>query len=62
MLAFRTLTYVPIDRRGLVPEMLAPAERDWLDSYHAEVWARLSALVSAPARDWLKQATAPIWR
>ena len=62
MLAFRTLTHVPIDRRGLVPEMLAPAEREWLDSYHAEVWARLSGQVSAPARDWLKQATAPIWR
>ena len=62
MLAFRTLTHVPVDRRGLVPEMLAPAEREWLDSYHAEVWARLSGQVSAPARDWLKQATAPIWR
>lgn len=62
MLAFRTLTHVPIDRRGLVPGMLAPAERDWLDAYHAETWARLSGLVSDPARDWLKQATAPIWR
>ncbi len=62
MLAFRTLTHVPIDRRGLVPGMLAPAERDWLDAYHAETWERLSGLVSDAARDWLKQATAPIWR
>lgn len=62
MLAFRTLTYVPIDRRGLVPEMLHRDECAWLDAYHAECWTRLSSLVSAEARDWLKQATAPIWR
>ena len=60
MLAFRTLTWVPIDRRLIVPAMLAPGERDWLNAYHAEVAARIGPRLSAAAQDWLRAATAPI--
>ncbi|MCA8878806.1 MAG: aminopeptidase P family protein [Rhodobacteraceae bacterium] len=60
MLAFRTLTYVPIDRNGMIVEMLSAGERAWIDEYHAETWRRLSPLVSEPARDWLKQATSAL--
>ena len=60
MLEFQTLTWVPIDRRLIVPELLSTAERDWLNAYHAEVLRRVGPQVSDPARHWLTEACAPI--
>lgn len=60
MLTFRTLTWVPVDRRLILAEMLSPAERAWLDAYHAEVAARIGPRLSDFARDWLLTATAPL--
>ncbi len=60
MLSFRTLTFVPIDRRLIVPEMLGVEERAWLDAYHALVSEKIAPRVSAAARHWLKRATAPL--
>ena len=59
-LAMETLTWVPIDRRLIDPAMLSAAEIAWIDSYHAEVLARLATRVSDGARDWLKAACAPL--
>lgn len=60
MLAFETLTLVPIDRRLILPGLLSAAERAWLDAYHAEVRARIAPLLEGSARDWLIAATAPL--
>lgn len=60
MLQFRTLTYAPIDRRLIVPEMLTASEKDWLNSYHQDCYARLAPRVTAQTRDWLSQATQPL--
>ena len=60
MLAFETLTFVPIDRRLVVAQMLSTGERDWLNGYHAEVRAKVAPLVSDAARAWLENACAPI--
>lgn len=60
MYAFETLTWVPIDRRLIVAEMLSPAERDWINTYHQTVFDKVGDSVGAPARDWLERATAPI--
>ena len=60
MLAFETLTFTPIDRRLVVPAMLSPGERDWLNAYHAEVMRKIGPKVSDMARNWLAEATAPI--
>lgn len=60
MLAFETLTWAPIERRLILPAMLSPGERAWLDAYHAEVEARIGPRLSAPARAWLARACAPI--
>lgn len=60
MLRFRTLTYAPIDRRMIVPEMLTPDERDWLNTYHQECFERLAPRVQPEVRDWLSQATEPL--
>jgi Xaa-Pro aminopeptidase len=59
-LAFETLTFVPFDRRLILADDLSPAERRWLDAYHAEVREKLADRVSAVARDWLFAATAPL--
>ncbi|QIE41760.1 aminopeptidase P family protein [Rhodobacteraceae bacterium SC52] len=60
MLAFRTLTYVPIDQRAIDIPALTVQERDWLDTYHAECRSRLEPLVSPAAREWLDRATRPL--
>ncbi len=57
-LSFETLTYVPIDRRLIVTEMLSPTERVWINAYHAEVARRLT--VEGATAKWLEQATAPL--
>ncbi len=60
MLDWRTLTFVPIDRRLIKAEMLDLAARDWLNAYHAEVAEKLGPRLSSDAKLWLDAATAPI--
>lgn len=60
MLNWRTLTFAPIDRRLIVTEMLTPAERKWLNSYHAEVAEKIGPRLSSGAKTWLDAAVAPI--
>jgi len=59
-LEFETLTFVPLDRRLILTDSLAPGERDWLNAYHAQVLARIGPRVSPPAYEWLTKATAPL--
>ena len=59
-LSFETITFVPIDKRLILPEMLSGDERGWLNAYHAEVWGKISSLVEGEVKDWLRQATAPL--
>ncbi|GHF44048.1 aminopeptidase P family protein [Seohaeicola zhoushanensis] len=59
-LNWRTLTFVPIDRRLIVTAMLSAAERAWLDAYHAEVAEKIGPRVTPSARSWLEAATAPL--
>jgi Xaa-Pro aminopeptidase len=60
MLRFRTLTWVPIDRRLIDPSVMAPDELAWLNAYHAEVRARVAPRLDGTAAGWLIQATAPV--
>ncbi|NIZ12940.1 aminopeptidase P family protein [Phaeobacter sp. HF9A] len=60
MHAWRTLTFAPIDRRLVVPGMLSAGERDWLNSYHAEVFHKIAPRLSASASKWLEAACAPL--
>jgi Xaa-Pro aminopeptidase len=59
-LDFETLTFAPIDRRLIARDMLAEAERLWLDGYHAACRDRIGPLLSAPARHWLERQTMPL--
>lgn len=60
MLAFETLTFVPIDRRLIDTAMLSLGERAWIDRYHAEVYEKIARRVSDATRDWLRHATTPL--
>ena len=60
MLAWRTLTFAPIDRRLIVTDMLSPAERDWLNAYHVEVQEKIGPRLGSETKIWLDAATAPL--
>ena len=60
MLSWQTLTYVPIDRRLIVTEMLTKGERDWLNRYHQEIAAKIKPNLGPDAQAWLDNATATI--
>ncbi len=60
MMAFETLTYVPIDKRLIKPGMLSRGERDWLNAYHAQTLEMLAPLVTDEILDWLTRACAPL--
>ena len=59
ILGFKNLTLCPIDRRLIEPALLAPAERAWIDAYHAMVLEELCPHVG-DAADWLAAACAPL--
>ena len=59
-LQFETLTLAPIDRKLVDVTMLTPAERQWLDAYHARVYATLADRLDRVERDWLAAAAAPL--
>lgn len=60
LLGFETLTLAPFDRRLIDTALLAPAERAWVDAYHARVRAVLAPQVGGPTAAWLEAATAPL--
>ncbi len=57
MLAFETLTLVPIDLRLVEPALLSGEEAAWLDAYHARVRAAHADALEAESAAWLEQAT-----
>jgi Xaa-Pro aminopeptidase len=60
MLGFETLTFAPIERRLVAVDMLSPAEREWLDGYHAQVLAKIGPSLAGDDRAWLEAACAPL--
>jgi Xaa-Pro aminopeptidase len=60
MLGFETLTLAPLDRRLIVPALLAPQELAWLNAYHARVLREIGPELDAADRAWLEAATTPI--
>ncbi|MEO8714766.1 MAG: M24 family metallopeptidase C-terminal domain-containing protein, partial [Acetobacteraceae bacterium] len=61
-LRFETLTLAPFDRALIEPSLLDPAERAWLDAYHARVAAEIGPRLDAPTRSWLDTACTPLER
>lgn len=59
-LCFETLTYAPFDRRLIVTALLSMGEISWLNTYHAEVLAKIGPRLSPEARAWCQAACAPL--
>jgi Xaa-Pro aminopeptidase len=57
MVAFETLTFVPIDKTLVVPELLTPDEQFWLANYHKQVFAKLSPYLDRATTEWLREET-----
>lgn len=55
--SFETLTLCPIDTAPIVKEMLTEKEIEWFNNYHKYVYDRLSPLLDAEEKEWLKQKT-----
>jgi len=60
MLGFETLTFAPIDRALIDVALLTPAERAWMDDYHARVLAIVGPQLDGDARAWLEAVCAPL--
>jgi Xaa-Pro aminopeptidase len=60
MLGFETISFTPIDRRAIEPQLLSSEERAWVDAYHKETRARVAPHVTGKTLKWLRQATAPL--
>ncbi|GAA0734932.1 aminopeptidase P family protein [Sphingomonas japonica] len=60
MLGFETLTFVPIERDLIEPDLLTADEREWLNAYHAETLRRIAPELGADDRAWLEAKCAPL--
>lgn len=57
---FETLTLFPIDTVAIDTEAMDKAQIQWLNTYHKEVYDRLSPHLSPKEKTWLKCKTQPI--
>jgi len=62
MFEFENLTWAPIDRNLIEVNALNDSELNWLNKYHAEVYAKLANIVDSDTQDWLRDATSPLTR
>lgn len=60
MLAFETLTLVPIDTRLVDTSLLTSEERNWLNHYHRRVYETHLPHLSPEEQNWLAQVTRAI--
>ena len=56
-MAFRHLTYVPIDLDVIDTQYMEPSDVRKLNAYHAEVYKRLSPYFEGEELEMLKKAT-----
>ncbi len=57
---FETLTLAPIDLKLINPKLLSPKEKEWLNSYHQEVFKKLRSGLNDEELSWLKENTRAI--
>ncbi len=61
MLGFETLTFCPIDRSLVIPELLTHDELHWFNDYHARTREALMPLIhDRDIKAWLENATLPL--
>lgn len=61
-LQMESLTLCPIDLTPVDFSMLQPEEIEWLDTYHRDVFEKLSPYLEGEDQEWLRKATRPVDR
>lgn len=61
-LQMESLTLCPIDLTPVDFSMLQPEEIEWLDTYHCDVFEKLSPYLEGEDLEWLREATRPVDR
>ena len=61
-LQMESLTLCPIDLTPVDFSMLQPEEIEWLDTYHRDVFEKLSPYLEGEDMEWLREATRPVDR
>ena len=61
-LQIESLTLCPIDLTPVDFSMLQPEEIEWLDTYHRDVFEKLSPYLEGEDLEWLREATRPVDR
>lgn len=61
-LQMESLTLCPIDLIPVDFSMLQPEEIEWLDTYHRDVFEKLSPYLEGEDLEWLREATRPVDR
>ena len=61
-LQMESLTLCPIDLTPVDFSMLQPEEIEWLDTYHRDVFEKLSPYLEGEDLGWLREATRPVDR
>ncbi len=61
-LQMESLTLCPIDLTPVDFSMLQPEEIEWLDTYHRDVFEKLSPYLGGEDLEWLREATRPVDR
>lgn len=60
MYQFETITFCPFDKEAIIKENLTEDELAWLNDYHSEVYEKISPLVNAEIKTWLREATSEL--
>lgn len=57
---FDTLTYAPIDKEAIDLHYLTPKQREYLNTYHRQVYEKVSPYLSEEEKAWLYEVTSAI--
>ena len=60
MLGFANLTLAPLHKDLIEVSLLTQAERDYVNAYHADVWAKIGGQVEGEVKTWLEAACSPL--
>ena len=59
-LGFETISWAPIDRELILPNLLNNSEMKWINSYHQKVFDNLSHGLRNHELIWLNKVTKPL--
>ena len=60
LLKFENISWAPIDKDLIDPNMLNSSELDWINDYHQRVFEKLSIFLTLEEKNWLQNVTKPL--